>query len=90
MDPKSRRNSLLMKEVSMLIDELVNNKEKYFDKNLVLNSEGRKLFSRITKILIVLHPELRRTLSRSRSTPTFEGICKLVEHLNELKMDQIE
>ncbi|MEM1541462.1 MAG: hypothetical protein QW101_01310 [Ignisphaera sp.] len=90
MDPKNRRKLLMIKEVDILIDELVNNKEKYFDKNLVLNSEGRKLFSRIAKILMVLYPELRRTLSNYRSTPTFEGINKLVERLNEMKMSRIE
>lgn len=82
---KERKKHMLEREVETIISELLSKWETYFDKNLVLNSEGRKLFSKLIKNLLILHPELRYTIHNLRSNPTLETIYKIIEIFNNLK-----
>ncbi len=51
----------------------------YFDKNNVLNSEGRKILEEMLKYLIYEHPEYKPLASKTRKEPTLFNIIKLAE-----------
>jgi len=51
----------------------------YFDKNGVLNSEGRKLLEEMLRFLIYEHPEYKPLASKTRKEPTLSNVIKLAE-----------
>ncbi len=75
-------------EVDNLIRKLLTRREEFFDKSNVLNSDGRRLLSKIIRMVLSEYPELRKLASKTRKNPTLENITKLVEeitHVRELK-----
>lgn len=80
----SKRRELLIKELNIVLGKLLTNIEIYFDKNLTLNSEGMKLFSKAAKILVQLHPELRYLINKVREEPSYESIVKLISRIEEV------
>lgn len=81
----NKRRELLVKELNVMLNKLLANREMYFDKNLILNSEGMKLFSRIAKILTQLYPELRYLINKIREEPSYEFIVKLISRIDEIQ-----
>jgi len=65
--------------VSRLLAELLENVEKYFDKNLTLNSEGRKILEKVIAILMNSSFDFKRLVKKVRKEPTLENIVKLAE-----------
>jgi hypothetical protein len=65
--------------VSRLLIELLENVDKYFDKNLVLNSEGRKVLEKAIAILMSSRAEHRKLVKKVRREPTLENVLKLTE-----------
>ena len=51
----------------------------YFDKNGVLNSDGRRLLEEIAKFLVYEHPELKPLVRKVRKDPTLSNIIRLAE-----------
>ena len=68
-----------MDYVSRLLAELLENVEKYFDKNLTLNSEGRKVLEKVIAILMNNSFECKRLVKKVRKKPTLENVVKLAE-----------
>lgn len=79
-----KRKELLIKELNVVLNKLLTNVEIYFDKNLILNSEGMKLFSRAVKIVVQLYPELRRLVDKIREEPSYQSIAVLVSRIEEI------
>lgn len=65
------------KEVKSLLAKLLTNYRLFFSKDGMLNSEGRKLFENIARIVIREHPERKELISRVRKKPTIENIIKV-------------
>ncbi|MEM1560007.1 MAG: hypothetical protein QW775_05855 [Ignisphaera sp.] len=80
----NKRRSVLTRELNVLFNKLVNNIEAYYDKELVLNSEGMKLLLRTIKIALLLYPELKPLIVKVRSNPSYEMITKFVNKIKEL------
>ena len=68
-----------MNYVNRLLAELLENVEKYFDKNLTLNSEGRKILEKVIAILMNNSFERKGLVRKVRREPTLENIVKLAE-----------
>ncbi|MDK6029119.1 hypothetical protein QPL79_07065 [Ignisphaera sp. 4213-co] len=67
-----------------LLVELLTNTSKYFDKRLVLNSDGRKLLDKIIYILSTNNFQNRKLLKSVRKEPTLENVIKLAEEVLQL------
>jgi hypothetical protein len=65
--------------VSRLLTELLSNVDKYFDRNLVLNSEGRKILGKVIATLMTSEFKDKKLLKKVRREPTLENVAKLVE-----------
>ncbi len=72
------------KDIKYLIKKLVKNYYRYFDKNGVLNSDGRRLLYELTRFLVYEHPEFKKFIQRLRKEPTLENILKLAEKVMDL------
>ena len=48
-----------------------------WDKNLVLNSDGRRLLESLLRMLLREHPEHRRLAREARRDPTWDNIARL-------------
>lgn len=48
-----------------------------WDKRLLLNSDGRRLFESLARLLLEEHPEHRRLVHRARREPTWENIARM-------------
>ena len=46
-----------------------------------LNSEGRKLFEEMARMLIYEHPELKGTVARARRNPTLSNVLRVLERV---------
>jgi len=46
-----------------------------------LNSEGRKLFEEMARMLIYEHPELKNVVRKARRNPTFGNVLKVLERV---------
>lgn len=84
MSLDNKRKELAIRELNTALNKLLSDVETYFDKNLMLNSEGMKFFSKIAKALIQLYPELRCLISRARIEPSYESIAKLASRFSEI------
>jgi hypothetical protein len=47
----------------------------------VLNSEGRKLFEEMARMLVYEHPELKGVVTRARRNPTLGNVLKVLERV---------
>jgi hypothetical protein len=52
----------------------------YFSRG-VLNSEGRKIFEEMARMLIDEHPELKKIVTRARRNPTLENVVRVLERV---------
>jgi hypothetical protein len=52
----------------------------YFSGDL-LNSEGRKLFEEMARMLVYEHPELKGVVTRARRNPTLGNVLKVLERV---------
>ncbi len=52
----------------------------YFSRG-VLNSEGRKVFEELARMLIDEHPELKKIVTRARRNPTLENVARVLERV---------
>ncbi len=64
------------KDVENLLKKLLIHYDKYFHKE-VLNSDGRRLFMEILRMLMYEHPELRRTIYRVRRKLDLYSVKKI-------------
>ncbi len=71
----------MSKEAKKLMTKLLSNKSSFFDKNNVLNSDGRRLLSKVIKLTLRERPELRGILSKTRKNPTLDNVMRLAEEL---------
>lgn len=67
------------REVKTLMRILLENIPMYFDKNLVLNSDGRRLLSQLLRYLLYEHHEYMYIVNEVRRNPTIENIIKLAK-----------
>lgn len=66
------------KDVEALLRKLLLGYRQYFHSD-VLNSDGRKLFEEILRMIMHKHPELRRSIYRLRRSPTIDNVLKLAK-----------
>lgn len=66
------------KDVEALLRKLLLGYRQYFHSD-VLNSDGRKLFEEILRMIVHEHPELRRSIYRLRRAPTIDSVLKLAK-----------
>ncbi len=66
-------------EIEPYIKQLLTNYQYYFSKDLVLNSEGRKLLNIIARIVMSKCKELSSTIKKLRKNPTLDNVLKLVD-----------
>lgn len=69
-------NKYIIRDINSLFNKLIANKEIYFH-NEYLNSDGRKLFEKITRKIIDIYPHLRRNVYLIRRNPSYDNVVKL-------------
>ncbi|MEM2022014.1 MAG: hypothetical protein QXP80_07310, partial [Zestosphaera sp.] len=69
----------MSKEARTLVVKLLSDRRRFFDKNNVLNSDGRRLLSKVIKLVLRDRPELRDFLSKVRRDPTLDNVMRLAE-----------
>ncbi|MEM2617484.1 MAG: hypothetical protein QXL64_08145 [Thermofilaceae archaeon] len=52
----------------------------YFSRDL-LNSEGRKVFEEMARMLVHEHPELKKLVVRVRRKPTLDNVVRVLERV---------
>lgn len=67
-------------DVKRLARKLVEEYTTYFSMDL-LNSEGRKVFEEMSRMLIYEHPELKPLVVRARRRPTLDNVMKVLERV---------
>ncbi|MEM1509599.1 MAG: hypothetical protein QW291_01770 [Thermofilaceae archaeon] len=67
-------------DVERLARKLVAGYMVYFSYDL-LNSEGRKIFEEMARMLIHEHPELKNIVVKARKNPTLENVMKIAERI---------
>lgn len=85
MDYRTKRRRAAIKEMNALISKLLTNVDTYFDSNLVLNSEGMKVLSKLVKILIQFYPEFKPLVTKVRNNPSYESLLNLISKIREIE-----
>ena len=67
------------KDLRFLMIKLLSGYYLYFDKNNMLNSDGRRLFEEIARMLVYEHPEYKKIVSKARRNPSLENILRVAE-----------
>lgn len=67
-------------DVERLARKLVEGYAAYFSYDM-LNSEGRKVFGEMARMLVHEHPELKPVVVKARRDPTLENVMKVVERV---------
>lgn len=67
-------------DVERLARKLVAGYMVYFSHDL-LNSEGRKVFEEMARMLVDEHPELKPIVVKTRKNPTLENVMKIAERI---------
>ncbi len=67
----------LDRDVKSLLTKLLINHRAFFSKEGVLNSEGRKLFERIARLIVREHPERKEVISKTRKNPTLRSVFQI-------------
>lgn len=70
-----------MDYIKSLLIELLTNIDRYFDKNLTLNSDGRRLLSKIIYALLSNNFVDKNLVKSVRKEPTIENIIKLATEI---------
>ncbi|KSW11498.1 hypothetical protein CF15_01230 [Pyrodictium occultum] len=65
-------------EACLLLEALLRGYPSYFHRE-ELNSDGRRLFERLARVLQEANPGLRRLVHRVRRSPTLENVLRLAE-----------
>ncbi|RLE50237.1 MAG: hypothetical protein DRJ31_02115 [Candidatus Methanomethylicota archaeon] len=63
-------------DVKNLMKILLQNMSSYFSHDY-LNSEGRKLFEEMARMLIYEHPEYKPIIQKTRRNPTLSNVLKI-------------
>jgi len=71
-------------EALKIIEELLTNREAYFDKRGYLNSEGLKLAVRATRIIVEHLPAYSWMLGDVKSKRDYETIAKILRELENI------
>ncbi len=64
-------------ELCELLETLLLGSRDFFDKNDCLNSDGRRLFETIVRLLLDEHHEYKELVKRARKQPCLENILRL-------------
>lgn len=67
------------RDLKYLMRKLLLGYRLYFDKDGVLNSDGRRLLEEIARFLIYEHPELKPLVRKVRKNPTLSNVIRLAE-----------
>ena len=67
-------------DVRSLARKLIAGYPLYFARDS-LNSDGRKLFEEMARMLVYEHPELKGLVRRARRRPTLANVMKVVERV---------
>jgi len=67
------------KDLRSLMWKLLLNYTKFFSKDNVLNSDGRRLLEEIIRLLMYEHPEYKALARKVRKNPTLRNVIKLAE-----------
>lgn len=65
------------KNIESLLTKLLTNYTLFFSKDGLLNSEGRKLFELIARLIIAENPERKGLIVKVRKNPTLENVIKV-------------
>ncbi len=77
------------RDIEVLLRKLILGYTTYFSYD-VLNSEGRKIFEEMARMLIDEHPEIKPSVKRVRRKPTFENIVRLASRvLGEKEVEEL-
>jgi hypothetical protein len=71
----SRENNV--KVIKSLLSKLLINYREFFDKNGILNSEGRKVLEEVIRLILNTNPEYRNMIYRVRREPTLENVVRI-------------
>jgi len=71
----SKENNV--KVIKALLSKLLINYREFFDKNGILNSEGRKVLEEVIRLILNTNPEYRNTIYRVRREPTLENVVRI-------------
>ena len=61
------------------IYEALTSRRELWSKDLYLNSDGRRLFEVLLRLLLEEHPEHRRLVARARREPSWRMLARLAE-----------
>jgi len=67
-------------DVKVLARRLIECYSIYFSRDM-LNSEGRKVFEEMARMLVYEHPEYKKLVKRVRRKPTLDNVLRIVERL---------
>ncbi len=67
------------RELRRYMTHLISNYYIYFDKNSILNSDGRRLLNELIREGMKCFPELRKLFKEVRKDPTLEKVMKLAK-----------
>lgn len=67
-------------DVVRLARKIASNHLLYFSYDQ-LNSEGRKVFEEMARMLVHEHPELKKLVVRARRRPTLDNVMKVLERV---------
>lgn len=71
----SKENNI--KVIKALLSKLLINYREFFDKNGILNSEGRKVLEEVIRLILNTNPEYRNMIYRVRREPTLENVVRI-------------
>jgi hypothetical protein len=71
----SKENNI--KVIKALLSKLLINYREFFDKNGILNSEGRKMLEEVIRLILNINPEYRNMIYRVRREPTLENVVRI-------------
>jgi hypothetical protein len=71
----SKENNV--KVIKALLSKLLINYREFFDKNGILNSEGRKVLEEVIRLILNTNPEYRNMIYRVRREPTLENVVRI-------------
>ena len=67
-------------EVCRLYEHLLRNSTRYFDRFDFLNSDGRRVFERLVRLLLEDAPWLRGVVYNVRRSPSLEAVVRLGDY----------
>jgi len=72
------KNESYGKDVKNLLYKLLINHRDFFSYDM-MNSEGRKIFEEMARMLIYEHPEMKKLIVKIRRKPTLDNVIKLAK-----------